>query len=159
MLSASHSVLLGAALISLLYLNTQHWLLHDTNLPTNALVLFTSLVEVSTTHLSLKNSSQILVWNHWWLYEEAEMISNHFYCSENNYWANIMSRTALCTCWYEFRFGALTEKNCVHFRYLRLFPSVWFLHWLNPVCILPSWNFSKFLVLMLSSTIFITFLF
>lgn len=74
-----------------------------------------------------KNSSQILAWNHWWLYEEAEMIFNHFYCSESNYWANTMSRTALCTWWYEFSFGASHRKNCVYFCYLRLFFSVWFL--------------------------------
>ena len=46
------------------------------------------------------------------LRKEAEMISNHFYCSENIYWTNTLRRTALCICRYDSSsLGALTERT------------------------------------------------
>lgn len=91
------------------------------------------------------------------LSKEAGMVSNHFYCSKCDNWTNALSRTALCTCWYNFSFlQALTERT-VHFCSLELFSSAWCLHWPNLACILSSWSSLISLVqpLMLSSTVFV----
>ena len=71
-----------------------------------------------------------------------------------------MSTATLYTCWYDFSFlGPLMERSVLTSFLLGCFLLLYFLHWPYPICILSSWNSSKYLVCppMLSSTVFFFF--